>query len=256
MNDLGIYARHEDDQIQHVNKLDDEKYRQLVQSLNKEQKEFFYHVLHMIKTNQQPLNLFLSGGAGVGKSRATNAIYETLIRFYDHQVGANPDQIKVLKVAPTGKAALNIGGNTIHSVLKIPANRGFAYCALDTNTLNAIRSKLRTLKVLLIDEISMVGSTMFNFINLRLQQLIGTIQLFGGISINANGDLFQPQPVFDKWIFENTTQAYGSLAPNLWQDNFKMFELTAIQTKKTTEVLHKYSIGFERQNVQLRISMS
>ncbi len=35
----------------------------------------------MIKTNQQPLNLFLSGGAGVGKSRVTNAIYEALIRF-------------------------------------------------------------------------------------------------------------------------------------------------------------------------------
>ncbi len=38
MNDLGIYARNEDDEIQHVHRLDDEKYRQLIQSLNKEQK--------------------------------------------------------------------------------------------------------------------------------------------------------------------------------------------------------------------------
>ena len=81
----------------------------------------------------------------------------------------NPDEINVIKAAPTGKAAVNIKGNTLHAAFKIPANKGFVYCTLDSDRLNTIRTKLRKLKVLFIDEISMVGSGMFNFLNLRLQ---------------------------------------------------------------------------------------
>ena len=52
---------------------------------------------------------------------------------------------------------------------------------------------MRKLKVLFIDEISMVGSGMFNFLNLRLQEIIGSTNLFGGISVITVGDLFQPK---------------------------------------------------------------
>ena len=51
-----------------VKQLKDDDFRKLVQSLNIEQKELFYHVLNSVKTSNQPLRLFLSGGAGVGKS--------------------------------------------------------------------------------------------------------------------------------------------------------------------------------------------
>ena len=50
----------------------------------------------------------------------------------------------------------------------------------------------------------MVGSGMFTFLNARLQQIMGTKELFGGISLITVGDLFQLKPVFDKWIFENS----------------------------------------------------
>ena len=106
-------------------------YRQLVCSLNKKQKEFFYDVFHSMKTNDDPLRLFLSGGAGVGKSTVTSAPYEALTRYLNSMPGENPDEAKVLKVAPMGKAAFNIKGNTLHSAFKIPANRGFQYCILD-----------------------------------------------------------------------------------------------------------------------------
>ena len=66
--------------------------------------------------------------------------------------------MKVVKTAPTGKAAFNIDGNTLHSAFKIPANRGFEYCALDSDRLNTIRTQLKKLKLIFIDEISMVGS--------------------------------------------------------------------------------------------------
>ena len=50
----------------------------------------------------------------------------------------------------------------------------------------------------------MVGRGMFNFLNLRLQQIMGTNKPFGGVSLITVGDLFQLKPVFDNWIFVNS----------------------------------------------------
>lgn len=211
-DDMGILPRHNDEEELVQNRLNDSDYRQLVRSLNIKQKEFFYHVLHSIKTKDDPLALFLSGGAGVGKSTVTNALYEALMRYLNSVPGENPDEVKVLKVAPTGKAAFNIKGNTLHSAFKIPANRGFQYCTLDADRLNTIRAQLKRLQVIFIDEISMVGSGMFNFLNLRLQQIMGTNTPFGALSVIAAGDLFQLKPVFDNWIFNNTNPGYGDFS--------------------------------------------
>ena len=58
--------------------MSDIDYYALVCSLNEKQRKFFYHVLHSIKT-KATLRLFLSRGAGVGKSTVTRALYEALI---------------------------------------------------------------------------------------------------------------------------------------------------------------------------------
>jgi len=232
MTDMGIFPRSNDEEELVVKRMEDSEFRALVRSLNKKQREFFYHVLHNIKTNDEQLTLFLTGGAGVGKSTVINALYEALIKHYNSMPGENPDDIKVLKVAPTGKAAFNIRGNTLHSAFKIPANRGFDYCTLDRDRLNTIRSQLGKLKVIFIDEISMVGAGMFNFLNLRLQQIMGTRQMFGGVSIVCLGNFCQLKPVFDRWIFEQRKDNYGPLATNVWQQHFKMFELTEIIRQK------------------------
>lgn len=68
--------------------------------------------------------------------------------------------------------------------------------------LDTMRCKYHYIKVIFIDEISMVGSGMFNFINLRLQGIRGCTKPFGGISVVAVGDLFQLKPVMDSWIFK------------------------------------------------------
>ena len=151
----------------------------------------------------------------------TNALYEALIRYLNSIPGENPDEVKVLKVAPTGKAAYNIGGNTRHSAFKIPANRCFEYCTLDRDRLNTIRAKLSKLEVIFIDEISML-----KFLNLRLEQIMGTQKPFAGVSLVTVGDLFQLKPLFDKWVFETSKDDYSALAMNIWQEHFKMFELT------------------------------
>ena len=232
LDDIGIFPRSSDQEELVVKRMSDDDYRRLVRSLNEKQRQFFYHVLHSIKTKDDPLRLFLSGGAGVGKSTVTNALYEALIRFVNSIAGENPDDVKVVKTAPTGKAAFNIKGNTLHAAFKIPANRGFEYCALDSDRLNTIRAKLNKLRVIFIDEISMVGSGMFNFLNLRLQQIMGTNEPFGGISLVTVGDLFQLKPVFDKWIFENPQSGYNEFATNIWTEYFTLFELREIMRQK------------------------
>ena len=99
---------------------------------------------------------------------------------------------------------------------------------------NTMRSRFHDLKIVIINEISMVGRNMFNFINLRLQEIMGTNIPFGGLSILAVGDLFQLKPVFDSWIFSqfyNTTDL-SCMATNLWLDYFDFFELQIVMRQK------------------------
>ena len=81
------------------------------------------------------------------------------------------------------------------------------------------------LKVVIIDEISMVGRGMLNFINLRLQEIKGCTRSFGGISILAVGDLFQLKPVCDAWVFsqEYKKTELESIGTNVWIDLFEIF---------------------------------
>ena len=145
----------------------------------------------------------------------------------------------MLLLAPTGKAAFNIKGNTIHSGLAIPACQSLKnYKPLDSSRLNTLRSQLGGVKLIFLDEISMVGSTMFNVqINNRLKDIKGSKENFGGVSIIAIGDLFQLEPVMDRYIFKDLDNSeYAILAPNLWQEYFKMFELKEIMRQRESKV--------------------
>ena len=72
-DDLGIPSTSLNNEPLILNELPADDYCQMVQTLNKEQTEFFYHILHQIKTSETPFYCFLSGGAGVGKSHLTKA---------------------------------------------------------------------------------------------------------------------------------------------------------------------------------------
>ena len=88
-----------------MNELQDDEYRHMLQMLNKEQKEFFYHVLHLIKTSDEPFLCFLTGGAGAGESHVTKALYQAALKYYNARPGVNFAETKVLILEPTGKAA-------------------------------------------------------------------------------------------------------------------------------------------------------
>lgn len=102
-------------------------------------------------------------------------------------------------LAPTGRAAYNIMGNTIHSALTISAFHSLkTYKSLDSSRLNTLRCQLGAVKLIFIDEISMVGNNMFHVqINNRLKDIKGSSLPFGGVSVIAIGDLFQLKPVMD-----------------------------------------------------------
>lgn len=144
--DLNIGRKQIDFQDDHVSiEMPDAEFHSMVQTLNVKQKEFFYHVLNCIKTEQNPLYCFLSGGAGVGKSVLLRALHQALIKYLNHKPGENPDEVKVLICAPTGKAAFNVGGCTIHSAFNIPADQGFHFKPLDMQQLSTYKTKFRCL---------------------------------------------------------------------------------------------------------------
>ena len=69
-SDVGIPSEEQDD-----------VYRGMVQKLNKKQKEFFHHVLHLVKTSDNPFYCFLSGGGGVGKSHLVKCLYQAALKY-------------------------------------------------------------------------------------------------------------------------------------------------------------------------------
>ena len=96
-DDIRIFPRCDDQEEFLVKCISNDKYCKLVRSLNEKQRQFFYHVLHSVKTSNDPLRLFLSGGAGVGKSTVTNMQYEALIRYLNSVAGENLDKSMSLK---------------------------------------------------------------------------------------------------------------------------------------------------------------
>ncbi|XP_065931772.1 uncharacterized protein [Magallana gigas] len=99
--DLGITRKQVEINDLVFNTMNDEEYRKLTCELNVKQKQFFYHILHSVKTDQLPLYCFLSGGAGVGKSVLTTCLYQSIVRYFSKKLADRPDEIKAVLCAPT-----------------------------------------------------------------------------------------------------------------------------------------------------------
>ena len=106
------------------------------------------------------------------------------------------------------------------------------YEKMSADRLNSFHVKLLGTKVVLIDEISLVGTNFFKFIDLRLQEIKGNRNPFGGLHVICFGDLYQLPPVRDKWLFENNKYGLHSLSINLWTELFEIYELTEIMRQR------------------------
>ena len=149
--DVGIPSVVESTEPLVLNELQDQEYRQLVQTLNQKQKQFFYHILHLVKTTDKPFYYFLSGGPGVSKSHLIKSLYQAALKYYNSRAGEDFNEVIILLLAPTGKTAYGIKGNTIHSTLAIPASQSLKiYKPLDSSRLNTLRCKLIIYRIFIV----------------------------------------------------------------------------------------------------------
>ena len=156
-----------------------------------------------------PFYWFITGGAGTGKSFVIGMLHE-LIRM--HHAGGEYHGDVVALTAPTGIAARNIGGRTLHDLLKLPVEAcrrryggprpRVVYCSLGGEQLRTLRDSLGNLRFLIIDEISMVSRETMEFVQRRLSEIMDDADTaFGGVSIIVIGDFFQLPPVEAKFLF-------------------------------------------------------
>ncbi|CAF4003587.1 unnamed protein product [Adineta steineri] len=210
----------------------DTEYQQMMRSLNNNQRRYILNVMNLIKNKDNQFFHFINGGAGVGKSTLIKAIYQSILRFYNSLPGCNPETIRTALCAPTGKAAALIDGMKLHSFLSVPVNQcKHKLVQLNSDISNRIGVKLKDLQLSIIDEISMVGFTMFQHIDARLQQIMRTKKPFGGISVMVLEDFNQLRSVGDKYIFQFNNSYNALVDSSLWS-LFELFELTEIMRQK------------------------
>ena len=117
-----------------------EEYINILRLLNEEQRAIYDDIMYKKRVHfDEPIYLFLTGGAGSGKTFTLQAIVQGLLRMHHKNIKSDPLKSKALLMAFTGKAAFNIGGTTIHSALHIPVNQSLSNLnKLSTETLSKL----------------------------------------------------------------------------------------------------------------------
>jgi hypothetical protein len=197
--------------------------------------------------NSTGRHIFLTGKAGTGKT--------TFLRdlaFRTHK--------QMAIVAPTGIAALNAGGTTIHSQFLLPfgmfipdrnyseqpaegANWYTETVLAKRHPLNSVRKQvLRSIDLLVIDEVSMLRADLLDAIDYRLRSVRGNFrQSFGGVQLLLIGDLYQLPPVVKREeesflrMYYNSVWFFESRA--LQEDGFVYIELDRIFRQSDNEFI-------------------
>ncbi|KAH9388380.1 hypothetical protein TYRP_023548, partial [Tyrophagus putrescentiae] len=214
-----------------------EKYVLRLAALSDRQRQIVLEVLRLYSTNE-PFYIFVHGGAGTGKSFIAETVRLVIANYArrraellrGHALPVQPDP--VLLLAPTGRAAHNIGGSTIHSALRlvVPTAAGgeqrqpssATLLPLSAPVLANLRAEHQGVSLVIVDESSMIAG-------------LGDDFPFGRVKVILVGDFGQLRPVNDAWIFQpasnhintggDNTENMAILAgTSLWQQ-FKSFQL-------------------------------
>lgn len=161
-------------------------------------------------------HIFITGKAGTGKS--------TLLQYFRKNSKKN-----IAVLAPTGVAAINVGGKTIHSFFKLPPR------LIQKDDIRTIRGRetIRKLDTVVVDEVSMVRADLMDGIDIALRRNRGNYGIpFGGTQIILIGDLHQLPPVVDsdaKTVFDKLYKSPYFFSANVIKDiSLKSMELKQI----------------------------
>lgn len=187
-------------------------------------------------------NVFITGKAGTGKSTLLGLLKQRLDGW-----GKN-----YAVCAPTGIAALNVGGQTIHSLFCLGAGHVLIkdLARQLANDELKMRGAIRQLEVLIVDEVSMVRADVLEGMNFILRAAKKSTKPFGGVQVILIGDPYQLPPVVTEDELEHfqqfhrsphffTTAAYDSA-------NFTKLELTEVHRQHDQafiDVLNKVRVG-------------
>jgi len=190
----------------------------------------FQTALDLVQETNQ--TFFLTGRAGTGKSTFMKHIVETVEKNF-------------LVVAPTGIAAVNVGGVTIHSFFQfplrplLPNDEGIKIFWKNSEK----RKIISAMDTLIIDEISMVRADLIDGIDFSLRKNGGNPNMpFGGKQVIFVGDIFQLEPVTIKGSGEQTiiNEIYG----NPYFYNAKVFESIELVTIELQKVYRQTDSEF------------
>jgi ATP-dependent exoDNAse (exonuclease V) alpha subunit len=225
-----------------IHKTDDKKIIQTVaKKLNTEQTnlstielgEEQRQIFEVLNTTMQ--SAYITGKAGTGKS--------VLLQYFVANTAKN-----AVVVAPTGVAALNVSGQTIHSFFRL------SWDTQDTTKITVgykLKELLRHVDTIVIDEVSMVRADLIEAINKKLQVARNNDLPFGGVQIIMFGDLYQLPPVvtdgeLQRFFDHNYGGIYFFNAPALQELKYEKYELSKIYRQKDKnfiELLNQIRLG-------------
>jgi ATP-dependent DNA helicase PIF1 len=182
-------------------------------------------------------NIFVTGRAGTGKSTLLNHLSWNTSK-------------QVVICAPTGVAALNVGGQTIHSLFRLPIGV-IADHEIEQNA--DVRKLLNTIDTLVIDEVSMVNADLVDAMDRSLRQARQKPhEAFGGVQLVLFGDPYQLAPVpgdaDERAYFSDQYRSMWFFDAKVWNEtHLRIFELTTIHRQHEEEF--KYMLNAVRHGM-------
>ena len=180
-------------------------------------------------------SLFLTGKAGTGKS--------TFLRY----VAKNTKKKHVI-LAPTGIAAINAGGSTLHSFFRLPfhpllpndTRYDRRHLKESLKYTGAQRKLLREVELIIIDEISMVRADIIDFIDKVLRTYTRSPEPFGGKQLLLVGDIYQLEPV----LKDDDRQLLQPFYPSPYFFNAKVWHQMPIVSIELRKVYRQTDASF------------
>jgi len=189
-------------------------------------------VFDAIETTRE--SIFVTGRAGTGKSTLLNHLSWNTSK-------------QVVICAPTGVAALNVGGQTIHSLFRLPIG---VIADHPIEQVAELKKLLNTIDTLVIDEVSMVNADLLDAVDRSLRQARQRPnEAFGGVQVVLFGDPYQLAPVpgdaDERSYFDDQYRSMWFFDAKVWQDTeLKIYELTVIHRQHEDEF--KYMLNAVR----------